>query len=174
VQIWNGNELVDFTGKIAFITGAASGAGFGQAQVFGRAGVLCPMNINSNIGLSSEARPAHLRPSGYVVDDATKASLQRLFAHGMDPVELAGHVKAGIERNELYIIPYPEAAAPLKQHFDDVLRAVPPEQTDPEGVAKRTAALRNWAPDRDEIASRRSDQAAPEVRSAPWTTDNAE
>ncbi|MEH3106160.1 MAG: SDR family NAD(P)-dependent oxidoreductase [Sphingomonas fennica] len=30
--------MKDFTGKIAFITGGASGAGFGQAQLFGRAG----------------------------------------------------------------------------------------------------------------------------------------
>ncbi len=30
--------MKDFAGKIAFITGGANGAGFGQAQVFGRAG----------------------------------------------------------------------------------------------------------------------------------------
>ncbi len=30
--------MKDFAGKIAFITGGASGAGFGQAQLFGRAG----------------------------------------------------------------------------------------------------------------------------------------
>jgi NAD(P)-dependent dehydrogenase (short-subunit alcohol dehydrogenase family) len=28
----------DFVGRTAFITGGASGAGFGQAKVFGRAG----------------------------------------------------------------------------------------------------------------------------------------
>jgi hypothetical protein len=111
------------------------------------------MNINSNIGLSSRVRPPRLRASGYVVNDATVASLQRLFAHGMDPVELATHVKAGIERDELYIIPYPDAAGPLKAHFEEVIAAVPAEATDPEGVAKRTAALRNWAPERDKIVS---------------------
>src|SRR5690554_6529851 len=31
-------NMKDFTGKIAFITGGASGAGFGQAQVFGELG----------------------------------------------------------------------------------------------------------------------------------------
>ena len=30
--------MKDFKDQIAFITGGASGAGFGQAQVFGRAG----------------------------------------------------------------------------------------------------------------------------------------
>ena len=30
--------MKDFKNQIAFITGGASGAGFGQAQVFGRAG----------------------------------------------------------------------------------------------------------------------------------------
>ncbi|MEU6644100.1 SDR family NAD(P)-dependent oxidoreductase [Saccharomonospora sp. NPDC046836] len=121
--------------------------------------VLCPMNINSNIGLSSQVRPAQLRASGYVVDDATTASLQGIFAHGMDPLELAGHVKAGIERNDLYIIPYPEAAVPVRQHVEDILAAIPATSTDPDGVASRTAALENWARDRDEIARRRSDQA---------------
>lgn len=75
----------------------------------------------------------------------------------MDPVELAGHVKAGIERDELYIIPYPDAAPQLKAHFEAVLAAVPDEATDPEGVAKRTAALRNWAAEREQIVSRRGD-----------------
>jgi len=116
--------------------------------------VLSPMNIDSHIGLSSELRPPHLQASGYVADEETKASLQRLFAHGMDPIELAEHVKVGIERNELYLIPYPDAAASLIRHFQEVLAAVPDESTDPDGVAKRTAALRDWAPERDRIVNR--------------------
>jgi NAD(P)-dependent dehydrogenase (short-subunit alcohol dehydrogenase family) len=126
--------------------------------------VLCPMNINSNIGLSSQVRPPHLRSSGYVVNEATTASLRRLFAQGMDPVELARHVRAGVERNDLYIIPYPDAGPPLKAHFGEVLAAVPNETSDPDGVAKRTAALRAWVPERDEIVHRRSADAPPEVR----------
>jgi NAD(P)-dependent dehydrogenase (short-subunit alcohol dehydrogenase family) len=31
--------MKDFSGKIAFITGGASGAGFGQAQIFSEAGM---------------------------------------------------------------------------------------------------------------------------------------
>lgn len=128
--------------------------------------VLCPMNINSNIGLSSEVRPVHLRASGYVADDATKASLQRLFAQGMDPVELAGHVKTGIERDEFYLIPYPDAAPSLKRRFEEVLTAVPPPETDPQGMAKRSAAMKNWARERAEIIARPSEHAPTEVRSA--------
>jgi NAD(P)-dependent dehydrogenase (short-subunit alcohol dehydrogenase family) len=33
-----GRAMADYTGKVAFITGGASGAGFGQAVVFGQAG----------------------------------------------------------------------------------------------------------------------------------------
>jgi NAD(P)-dependent dehydrogenase (short-subunit alcohol dehydrogenase family) len=31
--------MKDFAGKVAFITGGASGAGFGQAQIFSEAGM---------------------------------------------------------------------------------------------------------------------------------------
>jgi NAD(P)-dependent dehydrogenase (short-subunit alcohol dehydrogenase family) len=122
--------------------------------------VLCPANISTNIGLSSEVRPAHLRASGYLVDDATQTSLQNLFAQGMDPVELAGHVKTAIEGNQLYVIPYPEAAALLEAHAREILAAVPAESTDPDGVARRTAALRGWASDRALIVSRKGEHAA--------------
>lgn len=110
--------------------------------------VLCPANVNTNIAESVSTRPPHLRESGYRVDDEVINSLKTLYAAGMDPEELARHVLAAVKKNELYIIPYPEVRAAMKAHFDVVLAALPPEDSDPEGVAKRQAAMAKWVQDR--------------------------
>lgn len=112
--------------------------------------VLCPANVNTNIAESVFTRPAHLRNSGYPFDDAVFASLRTIYSAGMDPVELAEHVLAAIRKNELYVIPYPEARTALKTHFDAVLAALPPEDSDPDGVAKRRAAMARFVKERQE------------------------
>jgi hypothetical protein len=66
----------------------------------------------------------------------------------MEPVELAQHVLKAVKNNVFYIIPYPEARAGLKAAFDAVLAALPPEGSDPEGVAKRQAAMARYTAER--------------------------
>lgn len=107
--------------------------------------VLCPANIKSNIAEASRLRPAQFGQSGYVETDETVASLHSIHQHGMDPVELAEHVKAAIEANALYVIPYPEAKDGLQAHYDKIVAAVLPMEADPEGARKRTEALMAWA-----------------------------
>lgn len=107
--------------------------------------VLCPANIKSNIAEASRLRPAQFGQSGYVETDETVASLHSIHQHGMDPVELAEHVKAAIEANALYVIPYPEAKDGLQAHYDKIVAAVLPMEADPEGARKRTEALIAWA-----------------------------
>ena len=121
--------------------------------------VLCPMNIKTNIGRSSQTRPAHLGKSGYVVSEESMKSLESIYRHGMEPVDLARHVMAGIEANQLYIIPYPEGLAPLEAHFKEILSAIPDVSTDPEGAARRTQAMQDWAKERGELFSRKSGDA---------------
>ena len=53
-------------------------------------------------------------------------------------------MKHGIENNQLYIIPYPEAKELLRKHFEAIVDAVLPMEADPEGAAKRVAALQEW------------------------------
>jgi hypothetical protein len=72
----------------------------------------------------------------------------------MDPEELAGHVMTAIRKNQLYVIPYPEARASLREGFDAVLAALPPEDSDPQGVAKRKAAMSRYVQDRLERQER--------------------
>lgn len=113
--------------------------------------VLCPANIKSNIAEASRLRPAQFGKSGYVENDDSIASLHSIHQHGMDPVELAEHVKRGIEVNQLYIIPYPEAKEGLAAHYAQILDSVLPIEADPEGARLRTEALQNWAADRARV-----------------------
>ncbi|HVO49003.1 MAG TPA: SDR family NAD(P)-dependent oxidoreductase [Steroidobacteraceae bacterium] len=117
--------------------------------------VLCPANVNTNIAEAVYTRPAHLQKSGYVFDEEVLTSLRTIYAAGMDPVELARHVVTAIRKNQLHIIPYPEARAALKAHFDAVLAVLPPEDSDPAGVAKRQAAMARFIQER---AARESHQ----------------
>ncbi|HEY7379065.1 MAG TPA: SDR family NAD(P)-dependent oxidoreductase [Steroidobacteraceae bacterium] len=106
--------------------------------------VLCPANIKSNIAESVRTRSEKYGPSGYVANEESIASLHGIYRHGMEPLELAGHVKRAIEENQLYVIPYPEAKELLRQRFDAIVAAVPAMETDPEGARKRVAALQEW------------------------------
>jgi short-subunit dehydrogenase len=112
--------------------------------------VLCPANVKTNIAESVETRPEKFSHSGYVVDEDVLASLREIYSQGMEPVELATHVLAAVKKNQLYIIPYPEARGALKAHFDAVLASLPPEDSDPEGVAKRQAAMAKYQKQRAE------------------------
>lgn len=112
--------------------------------------VLCPANVNTNIAEASLTRPAALSKSGYPLNDEILTSLRTIYSAGMDPEELAEHVMTAIRRNELYVIPYPEARASLRAGFDAVLAALPPENSDPEGVAKRKAAMERFVRERQE------------------------
>jgi NAD(P)-dependent dehydrogenase (short-subunit alcohol dehydrogenase family) len=113
--------------------------------------VCTPANIKSNIAEATFTRPATLKNTGYVVNEQSIDSLRRIHSAGMDPVELAGHMKKGIEDEQLYIIPYPEAKASLEKHFTEILDSVLPMEADPEGVKRRNEALQAWAAERREM-----------------------
>ncbi len=113
--------------------------------------VCCPANIKSNIAEATYTRPEHLKNTGYVVNEDSINSLRRIHAAGMEPTELAGHVKKGIEDEQLYIIPYPEAKEGLVQHFKEIADSVLPEDADPEGVRKRNEAMKAWAAERRQM-----------------------
>jgi NAD(P)-dependent dehydrogenase (short-subunit alcohol dehydrogenase family) len=106
--------------------------------------VLCPANIRSNIAESVRTRPEHLSHSGFEVDEREIAALHEIYSQGMDPEELAGHVKAAIEVDRFYVIPYPEARPMLEAAFQQVLDALPPPDSDLEGQEKRAKAMARY------------------------------
>ena len=122
--------------------------------------VCCPANIESNIAEATRTRPEHLKNTGYVVNEQTIESLRSIHIHGMEPAVLAGHIKKAVEDNQLYCIPYPEERERLAKHFQTILDAIPPVESDPEGVRERTEALMNWAKDRGQMFS----QANPDAK----------
>ena len=121
--------------------------------------VLCPANIRSNIAESVKTRPAHLSNSGYQVDEREIAALREIYSQGMDPEELAGHVKEAIGENRFYIIPYPEARPMLEAAFQQVLDALPPADSDLEGQAKRAAAMGKYIEARRKMDAERYGEA---------------
>lgn len=88
--------------------------------------VLCPMNIRSNIGEAVYTRPKHLENTGYNVSEKTINRLRSIHAQGMDPVELAGWLKRGIENDQLYVIPYDNARQMLEDNFKRVMDLATP------------------------------------------------
>ena len=71
----------------------------------GGATVLCPANINSNIGNAEKFRPANLKNTGYHVSEGTMATLRSIHATGIDPVELGEILKEGIENGRVIVLP---------------------------------------------------------------------
>ena len=67
--------------------------------------VLCPGNINSNIGNAEKFRPANLKHTGYHVSEGTMAHLRSIHAMGIDPVELGEILKEAIESNRIICLP---------------------------------------------------------------------
>jgi NAD(P)-dependent dehydrogenase (short-subunit alcohol dehydrogenase family) len=116
--------------------------------------VVCPANIRSNIAESSRLRPAKFGDSGYVENEEAIASLHSIYRHGMEPEALARHIMRGVENNDLYIIPYPEAREGLEARFRAILESVPGLETDPEGVKQRNEAMANWIADRARVFSK--------------------
>jgi len=113
--------------------------------------VVTPANIKSNIAEASKLRPAKFGTSGYVENEESIASLHSIHQHGLEPEALGQAIFKGIQENALYIIPYPEVREGLEKHFQAIIDAVAPIDSDPEGARKRVEALVNWGKDRARI-----------------------
>jgi hypothetical protein len=106
--------------------------------------VLAPANIKSNIADSYKVRPAKFAHSGYALDEKEVEALHEIYSQGLEPEELAGHVKQAIVDNQFYIIPYPEARAGLEAIFQQALDALPPPDSDKAGQEKRMKAMMRY------------------------------
>lgn len=89
--------------------------------------VLCPANINSNIGEAELYRPEKFRNTGYNVTEKTIGLLKSIHAGGMDPVTLARWLKAAIENEQVVCVPYDNALEILEREFKTVICYSSPE-----------------------------------------------
>ena len=122
--------------------------------------VLAPANIKSNIADSINTRPEKFSHSGYSVDEREIAALHEIYSQGMEPEELAGHVKQAIIENRFYVIPYPESRGLLEVTFQQALDAIPPADSDAEGQAKRYQAMMKYIAARREMDTERYGNSA--------------
>ncbi len=107
----------------------------------GHASVLCPWNINSNIGNAELYRPEKLRNTGYNVNENTIAMLRTVHAIGIDPLKLAAILKEGIENDRVLIMPfetYEEGLAMLRSELQKIENYTLPEK---ERLALSTSEL---------------------------------
>ncbi|MCL2122322.1 MAG: SDR family NAD(P)-dependent oxidoreductase [Clostridiales bacterium] len=83
--------------------------------------VLCPGNINSNIGNAEKFRPEQLRNTGYHISEGTIAHLNSMHAQGIDPVELGTILKEGIENGRILVLPFTDVLAwqPYLQRYGE-------------------------------------------------------
>jgi NAD(P)-dependent dehydrogenase (short-subunit alcohol dehydrogenase family) len=105
--------------------------------------ILCPANIRSNIAEATYTRPKHLQNTGYNVNEKTVDFLRSIHAQGMDPVELANHLKKGIENDQLYVIPYPGSQQMIENQFRKVI-----DYSTPEGTKKQAEQAKKRAEER--------------------------
>jgi NAD(P)-dependent dehydrogenase (short-subunit alcohol dehydrogenase family) len=117
--------------------------------------VVCPGNVSTNIAESCSTRPEHLSNTGYHIDESIVEAFRHIHSAGMDPVTLAEHVMEAMTRNQLFVIPYPEMRKRVADHFESVLSAFPPMESDVVGVAKRQAAMVRFVTERQAIEARR-------------------
>jgi NAD(P)-dependent dehydrogenase (short-subunit alcohol dehydrogenase family) len=104
---------------------------------------LCPANIRSNIAEAVYTRPGNMANTGYNVNEKTIDFLRSIHAQGMDPVELAGWLKRGIENDQLYVIPYDNSEQMLRDNFQRILNC-----SSPEGMRKQEVLDKKTAEER--------------------------
>ncbi len=95
--------------------------------------MLCPGAVDSNIHEAVKTRPAHLQNTGYYGEDPNvMAHLKKVIEVGMKPARLAEYVLKGVEKDELYILPYPEFRQTLEDIHARVMAALAKPEDDPE------------------------------------------
>ncbi|MGZ8347767.1 MAG: SDR family NAD(P)-dependent oxidoreductase [Allosphingosinicella sp.] len=110
--------------------------------------VLCPGLVNSEIYRSDEIRPAEHAEGGHATDPAFVEMLGKVHQIGMDPVEVAEKVVAGIRANKFYIFSHPEFKDELRDVFDQILAEFSDETPDPQRVAFEQGRRTRYAEER--------------------------
>jgi NAD(P)-dependent dehydrogenase (short-subunit alcohol dehydrogenase family) len=95
--------------------------------------MLCPGAVNTNIHEAVLTRPEHLKNTGYYgANPEVFQALKNVIKVGMEPPTLAKYVLEAVEKNELYILPYPEFRETLENIHGRVMDALANPEDDPE------------------------------------------
>jgi NAD(P)-dependent dehydrogenase (short-subunit alcohol dehydrogenase family) len=105
----------------------------------------CPGLVNTNIGDVENLRPAAYSDSTYSNAAAERAAFMRekIFPHGMSPIEIGQRVLEGIRRNDLWILTHSEYREGAQQRFDAILASFPSDAAPPERITAEAMVVRN-------------------------------
>ena len=127
--------------------------------------VFCPGLVSTNIGEAESLRPAAFRDSSYGKGSAERAVFMRekIFPHGMSPIEVGERVLAGMKRNDLWILTHPEYRGGAQERFDAILESFPVEgPAPPERIQAEAMVIRNplFPAERERQRARRKNAGA--------------
>ena len=98
--------------------------------------LLCPGTVATNLYESEQMRPSKFSGVAESAIQEKRAASGSLLATvlptGMDPMEVGQKVLRGIQRNDFYILPHPEFKEEFQAEFDEIIAALPIEETPPE------------------------------------------
>jgi len=95
--------------------------------------LLCPGGVNTNIHESTLSRPERYARTGYYWNDpAMFAQLKSVIESGIEPVDLARIVRGAVERNDFWVLPYPEFIPTVEAYNADVIAALRQYEGDPD------------------------------------------
>jgi NAD(P)-dependent dehydrogenase (short-subunit alcohol dehydrogenase family) len=105
----------------------------------------CPGLVDTNIAEHENFRPAAYRDSICGDTAAARAAFMRekIFPHGMSPIEVGERVLQGICRNDLWILTHSEYREGAQQRFDAILASFPTDTAPPERVTAEAVVVRN-------------------------------
>lgn len=120
----------------------------------------CPGLVDTNIGEVEKLRPAQYSDSTYTSVSAERAAFMRekIFPHGMSPLEIGERVLAGIRRNDLWILTHSEYRDGAQERFDAILASFPTDAAPPERVTAEAMVVRNplFVAERERLLARRT------------------
>jgi len=86
---------------------------------------LCMASVNTNIVHASDTRPEKFSATGFHADDPDViAKMKALLADGIDAVDLGRILLKAVNRNELWVFPYPEYIERIDREHQELLSAM--------------------------------------------------
>lgn len=104
--------------------------------------VVCPASVRTGIAKTLESRPAELAAgSSFNASPEFVALQDEFYQGGMEPVELAGHLRDAIAEDRFWVLPFTETRAGLSHHFDTVLAGYDAYDAESDAAKARAEAL---------------------------------
>ena len=124
------------------------------------ASVYCPGLVATNIYELQKNVSAAFDENGKAgPDDAAvnTARIRQIIGAGMDPIEAAQIVLAGIRNNDLFILSHPEFGPGLQERMDALMASVPTTTAPATRLAQEQVTMHNslYLRERDKLRARR-------------------